>query len=54
VGRGWTRSRDLELGQRSLGFAALGLLTLVPLLIIVSSGDPERGRGFAQWLVLPL
>jgi membrane protein len=50
VGRGWKRSRDLELGQRSLGFAALGLLTLVPLLIIVSSGDPERGRGFAQWL----
>nr|WP_308431331.1 ribonuclease BN [Streptomyces lavendofoliae] len=40
----------MELGSRSLGFAALGLLTLVPLLIIVSSADPERGRGFAQWL----
>ncbi|KUJ67766.1 ribonuclease BN [Streptomyces albus subsp. albus] len=50
VGRGWRRSIDLELWQRSLGFAALGLLTLVPLLIIVSSGDPEHGRGFAQWL----
>ncbi|MGN9790125.1 ribonuclease BN [Streptomyces sp. OZ13] len=50
AGRRWRRSRDLELGQRSLGFAALGLLTLVPLLIIVSSADPERGRGFAQWL----
>ncbi len=50
VGRGWRRSRDLELGARSLGFAALGLLTLVPLLIIVSSADPEHGRGFAQWL----
>ncbi|WP_431043460.1 YhjD/YihY/BrkB family envelope integrity protein [Streptomyces sp. P1-3] len=50
VGRGLRRSRDLELWQRSLGFAALGLLTLVPLLIIVSSGDPENGRGFAQWL----
>ncbi|MGP3980864.1 YhjD/YihY/BrkB family envelope integrity protein [Streptomyces sp. KR80] len=50
VGRGWRRSSDLELWSRSLGFAALGLLTLVPLLIIVSSGDPERGRGFAQWL----
>lgn len=50
AGSGWRRSRDLELGQRSLGFAALGLLTLVPLLIIVSSADPERGRGFAQWL----
>ncbi|MEU5753344.1 YhjD/YihY/BrkB family envelope integrity protein [Streptomyces sp. NPDC047853] len=50
VGRGWRRSRGIELGSRSLSFAALGLLTLVPLLIIVSSADPERGRGFAQWL----
>jgi membrane protein len=40
----------MELWSRSLGFAALGLLTLVPLLIIVSSADPEHGRGFAQWL----
>ncbi|MFE7895987.1 ribonuclease BN [Streptomyces sp. NPDC057424] len=50
VGRGWRRSKDLELWPRSLGFAALGLLTLVPLLIIVSSADPRHGRGFAQWL----
>ncbi|MFF4702321.1 YhjD/YihY/BrkB family envelope integrity protein [Streptomyces sp. NPDC001288] len=50
VGRGWRRSGDLQLGQRSLGFAALGFLTLVPLLTIVSSADPEHGRGFAQWL----
>ncbi|CAM5591807.1 hypothetical protein STENM223S_06875 [Streptomyces tendae] len=50
VGRGWRRSKGIELGSRSLGFAALGLLTLVPLLIIVSSADPEHGRGFAQWL----
>ncbi|MFF8291453.1 ribonuclease BN [Streptomyces sp. NPDC016309] len=50
VGRAWRRGTSLELGQRALGFAALGLLTLVPLLVIVSSADPERGRGFAQWL----
>ncbi|MBC2907521.1 ribonuclease BN [Streptomyces sp. PSKA01] len=50
VGRGWRRSREIELWSRSLGFAALGFLTLVPLLIIVSSADPEHGRGFAQWL----
>jgi membrane protein len=50
VARGWRRSSDLGLGQRSLGFAALGFLTLVPLLIIVSSADPKHGRGFAQWL----
>ncbi|MEV5121467.1 YhjD/YihY/BrkB family envelope integrity protein [Streptomyces decoyicus] len=50
VGRGWRLGRDLELGSRSLGFAALGLLTLVPLLIVVSAADPTHGRGFAQWL----
>ncbi|MEU8918677.1 ribonuclease BN [Streptomyces nigrescens] len=50
VGRGWRRGRELELGSRSLGFAALGFLTLVPLLIVVSVGDPTHGRGFAQWL----
>jgi membrane protein len=50
VGRGWRRSSDLQLGQRALGFAALGFLTLVPLLLIVSSADPAHGQGFAQWL----
>jgi membrane protein len=33
-----------------MGFAALGFLTLVPLLVVVSAADPEHGRGFAQWL----
>lgn len=50
AGRAWRRSSELELGSRSLGFAALGFLTLVPLLLIISSADPEHGRGFAQWL----
>ncbi|GAA1089045.1 YhjD/YihY/BrkB family envelope integrity protein [Kitasatospora arboriphila] len=50
VGRGWARGGDLQLSQRALGFAALGFLTLVPLLIVVSAADPDRGRGFAQWL----
>ncbi|MCX5363801.1 ribonuclease BN [Streptomyces sp. NBC_00124] len=50
AGRGWRRSREIELGPRALGFAALGFLTLVPLLIVVSAADPERGQGFAQWL----
>ncbi|MDH6212905.1 YhjD/YihY/BrkB family envelope integrity protein [Streptomyces pseudovenezuelae] len=48
--RGWQRSREIELGSRSMGFAALGFLTLVPLLVVVSAADPEHGRGFAQWL----
>ncbi|MFD5816992.1 ribonuclease BN [Streptomyces sp. NPDC127038] len=50
AGRGWRHGRDIELGQWSLGFAALGFLTLVPLLIVVSAADPAHGRGFAQWL----
>lgn len=50
AGRGWRRGSDLELTHRALGFAALGFLTLVPLLIVVSAADPTNGRGFAQWL----
>ncbi|MFD6972442.1 ribonuclease BN [Streptomyces sp. NPDC059949] len=50
AGRHWGRIRDLELWQRSLGFAALGFLTLVPLLIVVSAADTAGGQGFAQWL----
>lgn len=50
AGRRWVRARDLDLWQRSLGFAALGFLTLVPLLIVVSAADTRGGQGFAQWL----
>lgn len=50
AGRRWGRVADVELWQRSLGFAALGFLTLVPLLIVVSAADAAGGRGFAQWL----
>lgn len=50
AGRRWGRVRDLDLWRRSLGFAALGFLTLVPLLIVVSAADPAGGPGFAQWL----
>ncbi|WP_435973579.1 hypothetical protein [Streptomyces sp. Qhu_M48] len=50
AGHWWGRVVDLELWQRSLGFSALGFLTLVPLLIVVSAADPASGRGFARWL----
>ncbi|MGI5446980.1 ribonuclease BN [Streptomyces sp. CA-243310] len=50
AGRRWGRVRELDLWQRSLGFAALGFLTLVPLLIVVSAADAGGGQGFAQWL----
>ncbi|KJY42505.1 ribonuclease BN, partial [Streptomyces sp. NRRL S-444] len=50
AGRRWVRVQELDLWQRSLGFAALGFLTLVPLLIVVSAADAADGQGFAQWL----
>ncbi|MFF3765362.1 ribonuclease BN [Streptomyces sp. NPDC001922] len=36
--------------QRSLGFAALAFLTLVPLLIVVAAADPTQAAGFARWV----
>ncbi|WP_374984084.1 YhjD/YihY/BrkB family envelope integrity protein [Streptomyces fradiae] len=50
AGRGYRRGKDMELMHRAMGFAALGLLTLVPLLIVVAATDPAGGQGFAQWL----
>ncbi|MFJ7266444.1 ribonuclease BN [Streptomyces sp. NPDC099050] len=50
AGRRWGRISEIDLWQLSLGFAALGFLTLVPLLIVVSAADTASGRGFAQWL----
>ncbi|MET9803079.1 ribonuclease BN [Streptomyces sp. NPDC006368] len=50
AGRGWRRGNQLELMHRSMGFAALGLLTLMPLLIVVAAADPANGQGFAEWI----
>ncbi|MGI5400667.1 YhjD/YihY/BrkB family envelope integrity protein [Streptomyces sp. CA-135486] len=50
VGLAWYRGRELELIHRAMGFAALGFLTLVPLLIVVAAADPASGQGFARWL----
>ncbi|MFC0602194.1 YhjD/YihY/BrkB family envelope integrity protein [Streptomyces palmae] len=50
VRTGWRRFQEEEVFHRSLGFAALGFLTLVPLLIVVSAAGTGQGRGFAQWL----
>ncbi|GAA2335449.1 hypothetical protein GCM10010246_19310 [Streptomyces cuspidosporus] len=50
IGRGWRRGSEFELSHRAMGFAALGFLTLVPLLIVVAAADPVNRHGFAQWL----
>ncbi|MFG2115760.1 YhjD/YihY/BrkB family envelope integrity protein [Streptomyces sp. NPDC048718] len=41
----------MELMHRAMGFAALCLLTLVPLLIVIAAADLASGQGFARWLV---
>lgn len=51
VRRGWRRGGELELMHRALSFAATGLVTLVPLLIVVAAADPVGHHGFAQWVV---
>ncbi|MFD3530641.1 YhjD/YihY/BrkB family envelope integrity protein [Streptomyces sp. NPDC058664] len=51
VGVAWNRGRAMELMHRAMGFAALSLLTLVPLLIVVAAADLASGQGFARWLV---
>ncbi|MFF3326857.1 YhjD/YihY/BrkB family envelope integrity protein [Streptomyces sp. NPDC002889] len=50
VGLAWNRGREMELMHRAMGFAALGFLTLVPLLIVVAAADPASGQGFARWM----
>ncbi|MFJ4846824.1 ribonuclease BN [Streptomyces sp. NPDC088733] len=58
--RAWRRSTghrvmrqggELELLHRAMGFAALGMVTLVPLLIVVAAAVPFQQAGFAQWIV---
>ncbi|OKJ64803.1 ribonuclease BN [Streptomyces sp. CB02009] len=50
AGHRWGPVSELDLWQRALGFAALGFLTLIPLLIVVSAAGAGSGKGFAQWL----
>lgn len=47
----YRRGKELELLHRAMGFAALALVTLAPLLIVVAAVDPLAHGGFALWLV---
>jgi len=44
-------AKEFELMQRALGFAALAILTVVPLLILVAAASPAPHRGLAGWVV---
>ncbi|MFF4957606.1 ribonuclease BN [Streptomyces sp. NPDC001222] len=50
TGRLWQHGREMELMHRAMGFAALALVTLAPLLIVVAAAVPFQQRGFASWV----
>ena len=37
--------------ERAMGFAALAILTVIPLLILVAAADPARHHGLGGWVV---
>jgi membrane protein len=43
--------RQFELMQRALGFAALAILTVIPLLIVVAAVSAAAHRGVSGWVV---
>jgi membrane protein len=43
--------REFELMRWALGFAALAILTVIPLLILVAAANPAPNRGVAGWVV---
>jgi membrane protein len=43
--------KRFELMQRALGFAALALLTVIPLLLVVAAANPAPYNGLAGWVV---
>ena len=43
--------KEFELMRRALGFAALAILTVIPLLIVIAAANPAPHRGLARWVV---
>jgi membrane protein len=43
--------KKFELMERAMRFAALALLTVIPLLIVVAAADPAPQHGLAAWVV---
>jgi membrane protein len=43
--------KEFELMQRAIGFAALAILTVIPLLIIIAAANPAPHPGLAAWVV---
>jgi membrane protein len=47
----YRNGEEFELMTRALGFAALAILTVIPLLIVVAAADPAPERGLAVWVI---
>ncbi len=47
----YRNGKDFELMHRAFGFAALAILTVVPLLILVAAASPASHRGLAVWVI---
>jgi membrane protein len=43
--------KNFELMERSMGFAALAILTVIPLLIVVAATNSARQHGLGGWVV---
>lgn len=44
-------AKQFELMHRALGFAALAILTVIPLLIVVAAASPAPHHGLAGWVI---
>ena len=43
--------KEFELMHRAIGFAALAILTVIPLLILIAAANPAPHPGLAAWVV---
>jgi membrane protein len=44
-------AKEFELMHRALGFAALAILTVIPLLLLIAAANPAPHRGLAGWVI---
>jgi membrane protein len=47
----YRHGKEFELMHRALGFAALAILTVMPLLIVIAAANPAPHRGLAVWVI---
>ncbi len=43
--------KEFELMHRAIGFAALAILTVIPLLIVIAAANPAPHPGLASWVI---